>query len=328
MRRLAFLFLSYAVWCSCTTLSSEDRGRLASYQRNAALYYEGNRLPQALGQIDQGLELEPDDYKLNTLLGAVLLRQSGQSFGTDHQKLDRATEVLAKVYDGRAPSRHEPILLLNYGLCLQKQGRRHLGEAIRLEGQASRTPEGEARAGILAEAATERAEAQRLMTSADEQLAQLVERGELLRVAHNHRLQIARELGDDAGFLREAEAFFGQSQKAIEVTKKRIDETATAAYEAEQQRVLRDLRDEELAVRALCADFHWDKQQYEPALRHLDRVIESDPRRFSDYYNRGRVLLELGRADDAKADFRRFLADPSLASTSERATFALQALER
>lgn len=324
MRRLAFLLLL----CACSSLTSDERSRLTSYQRNAALYYDGNRLGQALGQIEGGLALDPDDYKLNTLLGAVLLRQSGSSLGTDHQMLDRATEVLAKVFEERSLARHEPALLLNYALALQKQGRRHLGEAIRLEGQASRTPVGDPREALVAEAATERSKATAQMQQADGLLAQLVERGELLRIAHNHRLQIARELGDDAAFRRESDAFLVQSQKAIDLTKKRIDETTNAAYEADQQRVLRDLRDEHLLVRSLCADFHWDKQQYEPALLHLNRVLEIDPRRFGDYYNRGRVLLALGRAEDAKADFRRFLADPSLPSSSDRATFALQALER
>jgi UDP-glucose 4-epimerase len=57
-----------------------------------------------------------------------------------------------------------------------------------------------------------------------------------------------------------------------------------------------------------------------------DEVVGIDC--FTDYYHRGRVLLELDRAEDAKADFRRFLADPQLPASSDRATFALKALSR
>jgi hypothetical protein len=40
------------------------------------------------------------------------------------------------------------------------------------------------------------------------------------------------------------------------------------------------------------------------------------------------VLLEVGRAEEAKADFRRFLADPTVPSNSDKAAFALKAIER
>ena len=40
---------------------------------------------------------------------------------------------------------------------------------------------------------------------------------------------------------------------------------------------------------------------------HDNRVLELDPSRSVDYFNRGKVLLELRRNEDAKEDFRRFL---------------------
>ena len=46
-----------------------------------------------------------------------------------------------------------------------------------------------------------------------------------------------------------------------------------------------------------------------PDLHAADlRDLEADPRRFADYWNRGLVLWELKRTDEAKADFRKFLA--------------------
>jgi tetratricopeptide (TPR) repeat protein len=159
-------------------------------------------------------------------------------------------------------------------------------------------------------------------------LGHLAARGELLRIVHNHRMQIAASLGDDTRFVAEAEAFLVQSQLAQKSVQARIEETASAEFEREMLGTQRQLREEELSVRTLVANFHFDRKQYEPALHQLDRILELDPRRFTDYYHRGRVLLELGRAEDAKEDFRRFLADPQLPATSDRATFALKALGR
>lgn len=323
MRRFVLLSLL----CACSTLSSEQRKLLASHQQNAAIYLEKANYRQAMGQIDKGLELEPDDYKLNAMRGRILLATSGTASGTDHTRLDQATELLERVYQQRSPSRHEPYLLLDLGLAVQKQGLRHLGEAVRLEGLATRTPGDEA-ADLRQRAAAERTIASEQLQRAWDLLGNLVERGELLRVVHSHRMQIAAGLGNDEKFAAEAEAFFAQSQLDQKRTRQLVESTSVAAFEAEQLQIMRQLRDEELEVRTLVAKFHHDRKQFQPALEQLNRVLEIDPRRFSNYYDRGRVLLELGRDEDAKADFRRFLADPSLSAGSERATFALKALTK
>lgn len=323
MRLLSLLLLLPA----CSSLASDEQDRLASHQRNAALFFEGGRLDQAMGQVERGLELDPDDYKLNSMKGGIMLLRSGTARGTDHRLLDEATAVLAKQYDSRSLSRHEPHLLLNYARALQKQGLRHLGEAVRLDGQAERAPNAE-QAPLREQATTERTQANAQLQAADDLLAELVERGELLRVAHNHRLQIALQRGDDKAFLASAKAYFDQSELAQKLTKERIEKATNVDYETTQLRVLQDLRDEEIGVRTLVAEFHYDRKQHEAALGHLNRVLELDPRRFIDYYNRGRVLLELRRVDEAKSDFRRFLADPAMPATSDKVVFAMKAIDR
>lgn len=324
MRPFALLLLL----CACTSLANEEQDRLASYQRNAGLFFDGGKWNQAMIQIERGLEIDPHDYKLNSMKGGILLINSNDAQSTDHKKLDEATALLAEQFETRSLGRHEPHLLLNYARALQKQGLRHLGEAVRLEGQASRAQASEDPAAMRDKAKGERQQAAEMLTQADEMLAELVERGEMLRLAHNHRLQIALQRGEDAKFLAEAKAYFEQAEKAQAVTKQRIEATTNVDYEAQEMATLRQLRDEELVVRALVAEFHYTRRQYQEALVQLNRVLEVDPRRFIDYYNRGRVLLELGRTEEAKSDFRRFLADPAVPATSEKATFALKALER
>ena len=308
---------------------------LQFHQRNASYYYERGLLSQALGQIDKGLELDPDDYKLNSLKGAVLLKTSADSQGTDHKQLDQATELLARVYEFRSPSHHEPHLLLPYALALQKQGRRHLGEAVRLEGQASRAsaPENEK---LLETAKAERELATEHFLKARDLLAVLIERGDLLRYAYNHQLQIAQDLGDDEAFQKAGKAYLEQVKKAQDAERQTLDATKAAMHESERHKALRDLLAEEVDVRVLLAEHYHLRaaktsgaeatKLYEEELAHLNRILELNPQRSADYYNRGCVLLELKQSEAAKADFRRFLATTTLPASSTKKTFALEAL--
>lgn len=314
---------------ACSTLSSEDEQQLAGFKERAAYFYGQNHLSHAMGQIERGLAIDPEDYTLNSLRAAVLLRLSGDATGTDHKKLDEATAVLQQVYEQRSAWRHDPILLLNYGLALQKQGRRHLGEAMRLEGQASRTPaqvgpEDKTADQLRQQAGEQRAIAKQKLDEAAAMLEVLIERGELLRIAHNHRMQIARDQQDDAKFVIEANAYLEQMKLALAITEKRIDATPDVQNELGQLQRLQELRQEEIEVRGLIADFFYQRKQFDKALEQLNRVLEVDPRRFVDYWNRGRVLVELGRTEEAKADMRMFLADPTQSPTSDRVTFAVK----
>lgn len=315
---------------------------LRSHQRNALHYFEGGLLNQAMGQIERGLELDPDDYKLNSLKGAVLLKTSASSQGTDHKQLDQACELLARLYDFRSPYRHEPHLLLNYALALQKQGRRHLGEAVRLEGQASRKPEG-ATTEAASEPATllEAAKAERQLATenflrARELLSVLIERGFMLRYAHNHLLQIAQDLGDDKAFQAAGTAYLEQVAKDQQAERVTVDTTKAPNHEAERFRALRELQTEEVEVRILLAEHYHlqaaktsgeDAQKLrEQELANLNKILELSPQRSADYYNRGCVLLELKQPEAAKADFRRFLATTTLPASSDKKKLAMAAL--
>ena len=311
--------------CGCTTLSHDESQQLASHQRNAKYYFEGGRLDQALDQIDRGLALEPDDYQLLALRGTVLLKQSGTALGTNHKLLDQATEALEAVYEMRSPYRHEPYALLPFALALQKQGRRHLGEELRLRGQASRSPHPQE----LTEAADdERAKAQEQLERADGVLDVLIDRGELLRTAWNHKLQIAQDLRNDAGFVAAADKYLECAAKDQANVRREIERTMVAPYESEQAAQLRTLQQEELEVRVLLADHYYNRHQYEGALAQLNRVLELEPQRSVDYYNRGRVLMELQRVEEAKTDFRKFLATSTLPPTSEKRTLAAKVLDQ
>lgn len=318
MRQYALLLFL----CGCATLSSDQLDRLEICQRNAPLYFDGNKLGQALIQVERGLEIDPDDYKLNVIKGAVLLRASER----DPKMLDQATEILERVYDWRSPMRHEPYELLYYGLARQKQGLRKLGEAIRLEDRAARAPDKQRHDQFADKAHAQRTLATTELRKADELLSHLIERGELLRVVHNHRLQIARQLGDDKTFEISAKAFLKKMKEERAVVEADVERTIIPDYEVQQYRYLIDLKAEELDVRALYADWLFNRKSFEKALEQMDLVVKLDPTRSDNYYNRGRVRLELKDFDNAKSDFRRFLATSQLPASSSKKTFATKAL--
>lgn len=311
--------------CACSTLSPEDRDQLSLHQRNAKLYYDDGKIEQAVDQVERGLKIDPDDYLLRSLKGGILLRFSGSALGSDHQQLDEATAILADVYAERSASRHEPYLLLNYALALQKQGRRQLGQGISLRDQASRAPEP---APFLAAAERATTAGRNQLLESRRLLGVMVERGDMPRVGHYHLMLIAQDLGDGAAFASESKAYLEQLETDRRGFQRNLDMTAVPGYEQALMNNLRMLKLEELDVRSLLAENHYFQREYQEALVMLNRVLELDPARSVDYYNRGRTLLELGRANDAKADFRKFLATSNLPADSDKKTFALLALSK
>jgi|GEM_PF-6948158 len=319
MRRYA---LPALLLCSCHTITTEDQATLTACQRNAPIYFEGGKLEQAMIQAERGLEIAPDDYKLNAIKGAIMLRASERN----SKLLDRATAQLAEVYDRRSPMRHEPYVLLYYGLAQQKQGLRNLGEAIRLEGRARRSAD--KRAEFTAQAKEQRALANSCLEQADDVLSDLLDLGALLRIAHKHRLQIALQRGDEQKFEVSAEAFLKESASEQAFVRSEVERTQATKYEAERYAYLLELRSEEVEVRALYADWLFDRNQLEGTLAQLNRVLELDPKRSNDYYNRGRVLMALERKDAAKRDFRMFLSMSNLPDDNDKKTYAVHALRQ
>lgn len=322
--RFPFVACSVLVFAACVSKRSEEKKQLASHQHNAMLYWEGGKLDQAMQLVERGLEIDPGDYKLNALRGTILLRRSTGLGATDHKKLEEAADALAEVYDTRDVSRHEPFLLFFYALALERQGLRFAGEAVRLREIAARTPSQEA----SDRRDEEQRKAEEKFALATELLESLVARGEMARMSHYHLLQIAVSLQDGARALHHEKEYLKRLERDRSDLEKAIQTTTVALYEQERLRQREALFSEEIAVRNVLAEFHFDRRDYENALAHLDAVLRLDPTRSVDYYNRGRVLRELGRGEAAKDDFRKFLATSTLPASSQKKIDALQALEQ
>jgi tetratricopeptide (TPR) repeat protein len=329
MRRLLPLCLLFA---ACTTLSTEDARRLEMFQRNASYYWDGNNLLQADAMIDKGLEIDSADYKLNTMKGMLMLRiaSSSPSGPQQDKKVDLAVAQFEKVFATRSINKHDRPLLLGYGLALQRQGMRHLAERDRLTESAARPAvDATARKKLTDDCAAAQKLAEESLRKSQAAYQTLLDRGELLMLSHYQLLQVHTILGEyegDHGAFRHADLYLEQTQKAKEVAAERIKKTPSTAYERFEHQEVERVEGQELDVRLLVANIRRDRKEYDKALSQLDVILAADPTRSENYYNRGQVLLAMGRDEAAKADFRKFLATSPLPASSSKKAEAAKAL--
>lgn len=330
LTKLRILLLSALLPVGCTPLSQEEKNELALCQQNAATYWGGGMLDQCLGMAEKGLEIDPEDYKLSTLRGMVFLRQAADDRFTDAQKvrlLQRAAEQLERVYDWRSPTRHEGFLLLGYGMVLQAQGLRRVQDSIRERDTAqSLGGRGTGHAERLAEAAEAGAEGRELLTKARSVFEVLIERGDLTMLAHYHLMQVAAALQQPDQALGHGDKYLEAVRRFQEVNQSRIEASPTATFERELRKEQDRIRSQELDVRVLLAETLYDRKDYAAAVVHLDAVLAANPSRTTDYFNRGRCLRQMGRTDQAREDFRRFVATSNLPASNPRMIEAVQFL--
>jgi len=329
-KTLRIALLTALLPVACTSLSPEERNQLALCQQNAATYWGGGMLDQCLGMAEKGLEIDPEDYKLSTMKGMVWLRQASDDRFSDEQQvrlLQKAQEQLASVYGWRSPSRHEGFLLLGYGMVLQARGIRRMQDSIRDRDAAkslgTRASGYENRMEAAAEAESEGRE---LLAEARTVFEVLLERGDLTMLAHYHLMQVAAGLEQPDLVLSNGNSYLEGVRKFQEVNQSRIEASPTATFERELRKEQDRIRSQELDVRVFLAKTLYDQENYAAAVVHLDAVLAANPSRTTDYFNRGRCFRELGRADDAREDFRRFVATSNLPASNPRMVEAVQFL--
>lgn len=311
--------------CGIFGRSAQDQVALASYQRNAALYYEGGRLDQALDQVRRGLEIDPDDYKLSVIRAWCLLRKSR----VEPRVFSDAAAEFDRVMRMRAEDRQGPQALLGYALVHQKLG---IQERVLAEGLREEIERGAAGPGRAAAARRElehhRQAAEQHFREAERLLGRLVRRGDLLLEAHYHLMQTSALRGDYVATLEHGRAFLDRVRVEQERHQKNIDRTYVVAFEEDQRRLLQQLIDRELEVRAFLANVHYDHGRYDKAVAELDRVLSMDPARTNDYYHRALSLEALGRVDEARRDYEKFLATTHLPPGSRQVRHAVKAVAR
>lgn len=316
MRSLPALSL-LPLLAACTSLSSDEQAQLASYQRNAGLYFDGGKYDQALGLVERGLAIDADDYKLRSMQASIHLRLSGPVAGQDQRLLDQSLTEFEAVFSERSLAHHDRHLLFYYALCRQKQALRRFAEAARVDPKLEDAIE--QRHAIEADANAQ-------LAGAEELLQELLSRGEIPRLCHYHLLQVAALTNDGDAILLHGEQYLAAAAADQQRTSEELERTNVYGYEVDRKNLLRSLREEEIAVRTTLAQQLYARRDFTKALTHVDAVLAIDPTRSDDHYNRGLILRELGRHDESKADLRTFLATTALPPDSPKVTDAVRAL--
>ncbi|MBK8977574.1 MAG: hypothetical protein IPM29_16800 [Planctomycetes bacterium] len=317
-RRAPVACLAALLLAACGTfggLSTEKREELAEFQRRAKLYLEGRKWDTALRMVDKGLAIDPQDYNLRAVQGACLFELRNQ----DPDNLRRAEVVLDAVYQERDPEDHRPYLLFDYAKVKQELGRLHQARAHVLERETTNQDLTDSERTVRRARADEhQRRALECWAAASVAFDALIDREELLRFAHKGLMEIAVERGDYAGAVAHAEACLTRNTTEQEAARAVIAETMTPGFEIEKRKELQDLIEQELRIRAALAEMYYGRGQYADAVTQLDLVLRADPGRSTDYYNRAKALEELGRIDDARRDYEKFLGTTNLPNDDDK----------
>lgn len=311
--------------CGVFGLGSEKKQQLTLHQSNAQLYVDGRQYSQALDQVRRGLEIDPDDYKLNMIRSFCLLSLAQET--NDADRLRQASEAFDKLLTLRASDKLEPKAHLGYALVQQRLGMQQRSEADRMNDELKRSNLSDLEKSSRENKATEhQRKAESHMQTAERELQGLAASGDLPLLAHYHLLQIYALQNRHREAIVEGTKYIELATKQQEAHRQQIEKTSSVGYEKDQRGQLQDLIDKEIEVRALLAHLHWKLGEHDLSVAQLDRVLTLDPARSVDYYNRGRSYQALNRPEEMRRDYKKFLATTKLPPGSAQVTEAYAAL--
>ena len=310
---------SLALAASGCGLSRTDRLALSRYQELAQHYYGGGQLAQSWDQVQRGLEIQPDDYKLQKVAGWIRLRQAE----VRPELLDDAAGWFAKLEQQRRRRDHSREFFLGNGRVHLMLAQRVLRRAELLEREAEATGLSESeRAQKLAKVAENRESiAPRHLATARDSLEELVERTELPRLAHYHLVHVhvlyEGITTSDSKARAEHHASIEKhalacTDRILKLKSRNADLLESTATSASQEANIRDenaeLDDMELRVRTTLSALYYDDSDFHKSISQLDLMLTIDPSRAFDYYNRARAYRRLGDKERAKWNYDRFLS--------------------
>ncbi len=312
------LLLFSTVGCTLFGLSPQERADLAQHQEQAGIYWQANRLPQALDQVRQGLEIAPTDYKMNQIKGYCLLRQANDSrYATTPARrrglLDDALAAFDATLALRPLEEHAPQMLLGDALLHEELARSVMQDKLQAEAEHQRPDlSAQERALHLVRLQEYELEMRQHLARGERDLEMLLRRGDLLLLAHKHMMNVKALRGDYAGAVEHGQSYLERCRGAQSTQQKLYESTLQVGAEQKAAQELGGLVHDELTVRSQIANLHFDHGRFDLAASELDRILTMDPSRSSDYYNRARALNEAKRFDEAYRDVQKFLATHNL----------------
>ncbi len=330
--------LGTALWvglCSVPfSCASQDSPKVAPYVERADQYFKGKDFPRAIQQCQKGLAIEPSNYRLNQILGEIYLRNGNRN----PVAFKEALKQFHKVYGLRGNGEHDYITLLglarsNYGLGRQDfaKSRELLSKLEHLK--LSETEQKTTKAKALE---LQRSFSQHL-DQAERWLKEMLARGDgilpaletlfmvqvdrLYPLKSNKRkaqLRLATKAGED--WLQEIlrrKNYYKKKADSLP-SNQNLSGKIIVVIENEMKKRYEHFVDLELQARGLLHSLYFRAHNLPKALAHLNKILEIDPTRTDEYYNRGQIHLKLGQKKEAKQDLETFLRLSSLSQDSPR----------
>lgn len=314
----ATLLVPTLLLASCASLgflSDEDRQKANSHWENADTYFRRKDYARSEDQIQRGLKLDADHYKLNLLMGSLLLQKAR----ANPELFRDALEQFEKVRGLRSADVHVYTVWVGLGMANQGLYNLHRKKAVELRREAAgRGLEKTRQDELLAQAAenlrlfeTHLREAERNYRK----VAHTREQGSYLANERLFMVEIDKAWGLEGAerhkqfevAARQAEEYLRENVYRQRHYKVMLEKTGHLPQEELARRTLRYYRDRERDFRSDFAELLYELGEHEKAKVQLDKVLEIDPLRASDYYNRALCNLKLTAPHEARVDFEHFL---------------------
>ena len=312
--------------CGIFGSSSKEEERLSEYFFRAKKYFESGRIPQALDQVERGLELREDDEKLMTLRGFIHLEMAKR----DPSWLGEALRDFKKATESGLF--HEPSFeaFLGLGLTYQKMGleRRNLATALEKKLKAREVPvnKREATAARIHQLKSKSLED---FKNAEKSLEKVLEKKKNHILASYTIALVKVCLGKKEEALKLLRKYIrAASRRRKQILERDLKQTFSTEREKKLWQELRIITQREKECRGLVANLLYKLKRYKEALEELNKLLEMDPNLVPEYFNRARCHARLGEIEEAKQDYKVFIGRSLLPREDPRIREALEFINK
>ncbi len=331
-RSTAFLLALLLAAGGCA--SSEEQRVFETRRDSAKLYYDQGDLNRAAALVRGALEINPNDPLCLAILGMTRARQANVGGSFDPRLLDGAIQTFDQAEDNGGRNLFQ--VQLGHGLARATRAAGFLRRAEAAEERieallggpdsAERTAPATSDPTVIDALANLRAEAKKARESAAADLAIAADRLDAAHDAQPDRADVLEQLQALHSMRGEPEESMRYGRRVVEMTldarKERLrmlDRVGlSVATDPAARREMRLFDSREANSRGLIALMLYRQGKFAEAATELDRVLELDPDRIDDYYNRGVCRQETGRFRDAASDFEDFVKRSTLPIDSKQ----------
>lgn len=308
---------------SCFWGLSEEQEKALSFYQNQAQYWIGKqRFREARQQAQRGLEIDPDHYELNRLMGySMVMIGEPELFFSATDYLDKCASQNWFSSDWK--------LDLIFGLAYHRQAKHYqmAMEDLRQKSEKSLDPLQKAEYGVkykdFEAKMTERYDrAIRLFSS-------IAEDKDNYDIAVDNLAQIYANLRRWDEALAQTEILIRNASQALKDEENiLLSQELSSLQEEERLDRVRRHKVRIAEMRGLRANIYFEIGRFAESVTELDEILERlDTSRVAEYFNRAEAKQAMGNLDGAKQDYLTFLRRSVTRASEARISDARQRLE-